>query len=208
MKKVLLLVLVGMMFAGDALAVDPSSLRSAETGAIKLPSPQKTIGKPLMEVIGSRRTVREFSDKPMDLQTLSNLLWATFGISSEDGKRTIPTARNKQNLKVYALLKSGSYFYDAKANRLEPVSGEDIRGKSGSQSNLLKGASVILVFVEEAGDRFNMYNTGAASQNASLFAESEGWNSLVVGSFHEDVLRQALNINKDEEIKMIQAVGK
>ena len=198
MKKILFLVLMGMLFVGDVLAAEP----------IQLLPPQKTIGKPLMEVISSRRTVRQFSDKPMDFQTLSNLLWATFGISSADGKRTIPTARNKQNLKIYVLLASGSYFYEAKTNRLEPVSDDDIREKSGSQSNLLKNASVILVFVEEVGDRYNMFNTGAASQNASLFAESEGWNSLVIGRYNEDVLRKVLTIKKDEEIKIIQAVGK
>ena len=198
MKKVLALVFVSMLFVGDVLAIEP----------IKLLQPQKDIGKSLMEVISSRRTVREFSNKPMDLQTLSNLLWATYGISSKDGKRTIPTAKNKQNLKVYALLESGSYFYDAKANVLKPVSDGDVREKSGGQSNLLKNAAVVLVYVEEKGDRYNMFNTGAAAQNAYLFATSEGLNALAIGSFHDEVLIKALNISHDEQVTLIQPIGK
>lgn len=63
----------------------------AEAVIKKLPAPVVTGGKPLMETIGERKTIREFKAQNVDDQTLSEILWVAFGIS-HDGKRTIPTA--------------------------------------------------------------------------------------------------------------------
>jgi len=47
----------------------------AEQGEeIKLPSPLTKEGRPLMEVLKDRRTVRSFSNKELSQQELSNLL--------------------------------------------------------------------------------------------------------------------------------------
>ncbi len=51
---------------------------------IKLPEPEKKGGKPLMEALNERQTTREFSDKKLDDQTLSNLLWAAYGFNREN----------------------------------------------------------------------------------------------------------------------------
>lgn len=59
----------------------------AEAVIKKLPAPVVTGGKPLMETIGERKTIREFKAQNVDDQTLSEILWVAFGIS-HDGKRT------------------------------------------------------------------------------------------------------------------------
>ena len=62
---------------------------------IPLPAPETTGGKPLMEVLASRCSDREFSTAPLPPQLLSNLLWAASGVSRADsGKRTAPSARD------------------------------------------------------------------------------------------------------------------
>lgn len=209
MKKILWVVLISMLFTGNVLAIDDmATAKIVKKESIKLPEPQKNIGKPLMEALSLRRTVRHFSDQPMDLQTLSNLLWATFGINDEEGKRTIPTAKNTQNLRLYVLLESGSYVYSAKNNMLVAISVDDIRGRSGAYPEELRYAAVVLVYVEAKNDKYNFFNTGAASQNAGLFAASEGLHAWIISSFYDDILREALNINENEEIKVIQAIGK
>ena len=76
----------------------------AETVVKKLPAPITTGGKALMDVISERKTIREFKAQDIDDQTLSDILWSAWGIS-HDGKRTIPTAMNQQNLKVYVVKK-------------------------------------------------------------------------------------------------------
>lgn len=80
----------------------------AEAVVKKLPAPVVAGGKPLMETIGERKTIREFKAQNVDDQTLSEILWVAFGIS-HDGKRTIPTAMNQQNLKVYVVRNDGAW---------------------------------------------------------------------------------------------------
>ena len=61
--------------------------------SIQLPNPQKEGGKPLMAALSARMTARTFGGEKLPMQTLSNLLWAAFGINRPDGKRTAPSAK-------------------------------------------------------------------------------------------------------------------
>jgi len=56
---------------------------SAPTGmqTISLPSPQTTGGMSLMEALQNRKTTRGFREQELPMQTLSNLLWAAYGIN-------------------------------------------------------------------------------------------------------------------------------
>ena len=112
------------------LAVSGVFSLSALDGAsvISLPAPRTDGGIPLMKAISQRRTARRFKSDEIPLQTLSSLLYAAWGISSPDGKRTIPTARNRQNFEVFVLLPSGCYKYDAKNNALVLAVKGDLRG--------------------------------------------------------------------------------
>ena len=91
MKKLLLTLITIMAISTFISAQD-----------IKLPEPEKNIGKPLMQALNERKSSREFSDKELSLQQLSNLLWAANGFNRED-KRTAPTARNCQELELYVV---------------------------------------------------------------------------------------------------------
>jgi len=62
---------------------------------VKLPIPDRSGGKPLMEALNQRRSTRTFQEKELSLQQLSNLLWAANGFNRDD-KRTAPTANNRQ----------------------------------------------------------------------------------------------------------------
>lgn len=66
----------------------------------KLPPPDTTGGLPLMQALKERKSVRSFADKPIPQQTLSNLLWAAFGINRPDGRRTAPSAMNWQEIDI------------------------------------------------------------------------------------------------------------
>lgn len=87
----------------------------------------------------------------MELQDLSDLLWAAAGINRpESGKRTSPTAMNKQEIDVYVCLQEGAYLYHPKANSLEPVTKEDLRPAVGGGQGFVATAPVCLVM----GGRF------------------------------------------------------
>ncbi|MCM8788700.1 MAG: nitroreductase family protein, partial [Candidatus Omnitrophica bacterium] len=120
-----------------------------EPKKILLPKPQIADGKPLMEALSLRKSTREFADREIPAQTLSNLLWAAFGINRpESGKRTAPSASNWQEIDIYVATAKAVYLYDAKANSLNVVVEEDLRGYSGRQA-FVKSAPVVLAFVAD-----------------------------------------------------------
>jgi len=183
---------------------------------ITLPAPQKTGGMPLMEALAKRSTTRAFDSRDLSSQQLSSLLWAAFGINRPDGKRTAPSANNKQATDVYVLLKQGVYGYDAKANQLNLVLAEDVRKLGGTQS-FVTNAPVTLVFVadlskmgggsEEAKRNTANINVGYISENVYLFCASEGLVTGARGSVDRAVLGPKLKLRPDQAIILAQSVG-
>ena len=97
-----------------------------------------------MQVLSDRKSTREFGPGTLSPQTLSNLLWAAFGINRPDGRRTAPSAMNWQEVSIYVATPEGVYIYDAKDNVLSPVLAGDFRAATGTQS-FVKDAAVNLV---------------------------------------------------------------
>jgi len=100
-----------------------------------------------MEALAKRATVRSFDTTDISMQQLSNLLWASFGVNRPDGRRTAPSANNKQEIDIYVLLKKGAYVYDAQNNKLDLVSSQDLRSQAADQR--FADAPVQLIFVAD-----------------------------------------------------------
>ncbi|MGA2863204.1 MAG: SagB/ThcOx family dehydrogenase [Verrucomicrobiota bacterium] len=183
---------------------------------IPLPAPQTEGGKPLMEALKQRRTTREFKPGKLPPQVLANLLWAGFGINRPaDGRRTAPSAMNAQEVGLYVALPEGLYLYDAKANELTPVSGEDLRTKTNGQP-FIKDAPAVLVFVAdlsrlakakaELRPLYAQFATGCISQNISLYCASAGL-ATVVYDLERAPLAAAMKLKPEQRIILAQAVG-
>jgi nitroreductase len=103
-----------------------------EMKTISLNEPNKKRGLPLMEALSVRASVREWSDKELSLQDLSDLLWAANGINRpEIKKRTASSAMNAQDVDIYVFMKDGVYLYDALGQALVPVAAGDLRLQIG-----------------------------------------------------------------------------
>ena len=88
--------------------------QAQESKTIKLNEPNKKRGLPVMEALSVRASVREWSDKELSLQDLSDLLSAANGINRPDSKkRTAASAMNAQDVDIYVFMKDGAYLYDA-----------------------------------------------------------------------------------------------
>lgn len=182
---------------------------------IKLPAPQKTGGKPLMEVLNERESNRAFANKDLSDQTLSNLLWAAWGFNREN-KRTAPSSRDRQEIDVYVLLKKGTYIYDAKANTLIEVSKKDLRSFAGTQE-FVASAPVNLVYVcnknkisgkdDQALIEATYANTGFIAQNVYLFCASDGLSCVIRAMIDKAELSTQLKLKKDQMITLSQTVG-
>lgn len=171
----------------------------------RLPEPQTNGGKPLMEALKDRKTSRSFSDRPLEPQMLSDMLWAAFGINRPaEGKRTAPTAMNRQDIDVYVLDAAGVWRYEAKENALIPVLEKDLRSVMASQPFAAK-APVTLLYVAENNITSGMH-AGSLYQNVGLFCASAGLNN-VVRRMDKDQLTQALPLPAGKEVIVSQSVG-
>ncbi len=103
--------------------------QAQEPQTIKLNEPNKTRGLPVMEALSVRASVRDWSDKELSLQDLSDLLWAANGINRPDGKKTASSAMNAQDVDIYVFMKNGVYLYDAAAQALKPLLAGDHRSE-------------------------------------------------------------------------------
>lgn len=176
---------------------------------IQLPTPQMTGGMPLMEALAQRQTTRAFADKPLPLQTLSNLLWAAFGVNrSRDVKaelgRTAPSAMNKQEVELDVVTADGVYAYEAEQNRLRPLVAGDVRGKISPAA--AAHAAVTIVYVADAKLDFAQVDTGFIAQNVYLFAASEGLNAWFY-TFHGADVAAVLKLAEGRKPLYAQSVG-
>jgi SagB-type dehydrogenase family enzyme len=183
---------------------------------VQLPPPQTTGGRPLMEVLRDRKSTREFGSGTLSPQTLSNLLWAAFGINRPDGHRTAPSAMNWQEVSIYVATPEGLYIYDPKANALEPVLAGDFRAATGTQP-FVKDAAVNLVYVSDlsktggaASPEAEMYtaaDVGFIAQNVYLYCASEGLATVVRGSIDKPALAKTLKLQPQQRIILAQSLG-
>lgn len=184
---------------------------------ISLPEPRTEGGKPLMEALKERRSIRVFSPEALPVQKLSDLLWAAFGINRpESGRRTAPSARNRQEIGVYAVTGEGAYLYDPEGNSLKAVAKGDLRRLTGTQE-YVGTAPLNLVYVADTtklkgvpAENLLLYAGAAAgliTQNVYLFCASEGLATVVRASIDRDALGQALNLPENARIIFSQSVG-
>lgn len=196
MKKLILLILISYAMG-----------LSAQN--ITLPTPEKTGGKPLMQALSERQSNRNFQEKELPLQTLSNLLWAANGFN-RDEKRTAPTSQNRQELELYVTLKSGLYAYDAKNNLLVMIKKGDYRKNSGKQ-DFVAIAPLNIIFVADlqkaSSENAAHTDCGFISQNIYLFCSSEGLGTVVRGWFDKDELAKLLELPEHRKVLLTQTVG-
>ena len=89
-----------------------------------LPQPtQSSVAGSLTKALQDRRSTRTFTDATRSDQTLSDLLWAADGVNRKDGRRTAPSAMNRQDVTIYVGKADGTFRYDAAANRLVKIGG-------------------------------------------------------------------------------------
>ena len=180
-----------------------------QQAAIQLPKPQITGGMPLMQALAQRQTTRAFADKPLPLQTLSNLLWAAFGVNRPRAVkaglgRTAPSAMNKQEIELDVVLADGVYVYEAEENRLRLVVAGDMRGKVGTDAAV--HAAVTLVYVADEKLDYAQVDAGFIGQNVYLFAASEGLNAWLY-AIHTPDVPGALKLTAHRKPLYAQSVG-
>jgi len=214
MRKICVALIVVSLFF---ICVPAAVVRAQEKPKIPLSKPDTKGGKPLMQCLNARRSLRQFSSRPLERDVLSNLLWAAFGVNRpSSGKRTAPSASNRQEIDIYVAMEGGVYLYDARAHALAPVLGQDIREMTGIQ-RFTQEAPVNLIYVADfarmgrgSAEQKTFYSaadTGFISQNVYLFCASEGLGTVVVGMVKKKELAKKLNLRPEQRVILTQPVG-
>ena len=202
--------------ACTALILSASAAIAEPPAAVALPKAETTGGKPLMQALSERKSQREFDAKELPRQLLSNLLWAGYGVNRPDGRRTAPSAMNRQTVDIYVVLREGTYVYDAAKQQLLPVASGDLRAATGTQ-DFAGQAPLDLVYVADYAkigsspetDKllFTGAETGFIGQNVYLYCASEGLATVIRASVNRETLAKALKLRPDQHIVLAQTVG-
>ena len=161
---------------------------SAADKVVKLPKPNLNRAGTVMKALSERQSTREYASKALSLADLSDLLWAANGINRpESGKRTAPSALNKQDVDVYVILpEGGQTFVKAAPASLVLVSDVSLFGDAQKPQNQVVGA----------------IDVGIVSQNISLFCANAKLATVPRGSMDATQLKKVLKL-KDSQIPML-----
>lgn len=191
-------------------------LETTTKDSFDLPYPKVVGGMPLQEALAARATKRNISKKALSDQQISDILWVANGVNRpESNMRTAPSARNCQEVEIYAFLKSGIYKYDALRNYLFLVKAGDHRREAGKNA-FFKDAPLALVYVadfdrmaeydEEAKVFYSATDVGFVSQNVYLYCASNQLATCVCGFVDRESLALRLGI-MNGKVLLSQPVG-
>ena len=204
------------ILASAALGAAPTLARAEELKTLDLPAPRSVGGQPLIETLKLRRSTREYSDRPLPAQVLSDLLWAAFGVNRPNGDRTAPYWRHVMVMDIYAAMADGVWLYEPKAHTLLPYLKDDIRAETGLQ-DFVAGAPLNLVYVAH-GERmmdvpaeerrlYASVDAGFIGQNVYLFCASEGLATVFRGAVDYPKLARTLQLPDQQFVTFAQTVG-
>ncbi|KPJ68190.1 MAG: hypothetical protein AMJ43_00695 [Coxiella sp. DG_40] len=188
---------------------------------IQLPKPQINKTSYLDQAIQQRRSVRSFKDKELTLNQISQLLWATQGITdSKRGLRSAPSAGALYPLTIYLVKKDGVWQYDVNNHSIKLIVSGDLRKKLAQAAlgqDAINEAPLNIVITadykkitpkyHERGIRYTHIETGHAAQNLILEAVAMGLGSVTIGAFYDEQVKSLLRLPGDEVALYIIPIG-
>jgi len=187
--------------------------------SIELTEPIFKGSKSLEECIFERESVRSFKDKEIEIEKISQILWA--GQGKKGYKKTVPSAGATYPLELYITIKGkGLFHYNSNKNLLELKSKGDF-GKDLGQASLdqmfINEAPINIIICADfnrtcghygkRGVRYIYMEIGHCAQNIELEAVALGLASVPIGAFHDDEVKKVLDIPKNLEPLYIIPIG-
>lgn len=199
--------------------MDVSSVSHSQD-PIPLPDPRREGSYSLEELLTRRRSVRSFAPFPLTPMELSQLLWASQGITHPTGLRTTPSAGALYPLVLYVAAEDGVFCYDPHGHALRSVARRDRRAllaRAAHEQEMLEQAAVVIgVSARLEGlraryglhaERFAALEAGHAVQNLLLQAVAIDLGAVPVASFFEEAARMLLGAAESELPLYLVPVG-
>lgn len=188
---------------------------------IKLPNvAMSKTSMSVVETLAKRHSVREYSDKNLTTQELSNLCWAACGVSRDNNHRTAPTAKNRKEIRLFVFTAENVYEYLPVENKLKFVCKGDNRplvaGTKAFSQDFVLTAPISLVMVadfklfgskDEHAQLMTCVDAGIVSENINLYCESVGLATITRATMDVEGLRKLLNLTEDQLPILNNTVG-
>ena len=195
---------------------------------IKLPEPRPTKGMLLDSVLKERRSIRSFSQQPINREQLSYLLWASSGIQRRErgyDLRTAPSAGALYPIETYLVVNraedvgSGVYHYSVKQHLLEELRvgdyGKDITLAALGQKTC-SAASVVFIWTavfyrskwkyKQRAYRYVYLDAGHMAQNLALSAINLGLGTCQIGAFYDNEVNDIVDVDGVKESVIYMSV--
>jgi SagB-type dehydrogenase family enzyme len=177
----------------------------------------------IREILEKRRSVRNYSEKPLSLDDLSWLLWCTQGVQKTTSQprtfRTVPSAGGRHPFETYLAIRKvedlepGLYRYLALEHELLLIEKdreilEKVTEYSWNQQFIKKSAVVFIwVFVphrtvwrfNQRGYR-NMIEAGHICQNLYLSAEAIDCGACAIICFGDEKLNNLVGVDGEQQM--------
>lgn len=193
-----------------------------------LPPPESKGGMPLWETIASRRSLRRYTAEALAPEDLSQLLWATQGITHPGGRRVAPSAGACYPLETYLAvlavkgLAHGLYHYLVEPHALECLAPGDYRERvraAARDQRLIEKAAVVFLWkavVERTRRRYHLrayryiyLDAGHIGQSLYLAATALGLGCCAIGAFYDDAVDALIGADgAAETVVYMAAVGR
>lgn len=220
------IVLSGFLFLflrADCLFKENKNMAISEE-IIKLPEPRKDSDFSLERAINERRSVRSYTAEKISLAEISQLLWASQGLTSET-KRAAPSAGALYPMEIYAVgafgdYEAGIYHYQPQSHSLARLKSGDFRpvlSEIGLSQRWIEKAPLNLVVTgvvsrtaAKYGERAGQYvalEAGHVGQNIYLQAEALGLGTVAVGAFDDEQMAELFSFEESQKAYYIFPVG-
>ncbi|UCH03637.1 MAG: SagB/ThcOx family dehydrogenase [Candidatus Thorarchaeota archaeon] len=197
---------------------------------VSLPTPDVEGGLGLWDSLQKRRSTRAYTDEPLTQQQLSQLLWASQGISARRGEydlRTAPSAGALYPVETYLCINRveeinpGLYHYSVPNHELECLEQGSFAAqvrRGALDQQLAEHAPVVFIWSAvfarskwkylQRAYRYIFLDSGHIAQNLALAAEALGLGTCQVGAIYDDELNSLLGLDGIEEsVIYLSSVG-
>lgn len=203
---------------------------------LRLAAPDLAGKDSLWQALASRRSRREYSRDPIPFQTLSQLVWATQGVTDRGSGyllRTAPSAGALYPIETYLVVNNiedpegagtldrGVYHLNMLDWELELIQDRDMRAditKAALGQDMCGQAAVVFVWTaiparskwkySERGWRYIYMDAGHIGANLYLACEAMQLACCGIGAFFDEEINQIIGVDgKEETVIYIACVG-
>jgi len=203
---------------GPDWSLQPDPYKSyPDNPKIELPKQNNIKTETLNQAILNRRSIRDFSKKPLSKEQLSYLIWASTGIQRKERGfeyRTAPSAGALYPIETYVVINNvkniaqGVYHYNIESNHLEEIKKGDYRSaiaEAALNQPMCYHAAAVFIWTAifnrskcKYGQRAYRYiylDAGHIAENLALSATSINLGTCQIAALYDDEVNQIIDID-------------